>query len=229
MIKKSNSLTNNLIVPKESNPGAKIIFVMGGIVVLGVIILIAGSIFTLFQKKDHMQVFQKIVKKEYRQLPSAAYQFKNDREQELFNKFLAAQSSEESVTYIKEAIDINPSAHNYYYLGLVQFQMGSKDQAKESLSSALKKDAKHIETLSYFGYITGIKSGFDQFDEGKNMLEKAIEIDSSYSRAYYYLSLLYGEHADYSKAKYYIEQAAALEPENKDYQKLKESIDLILL
>jgi cytochrome c-type biogenesis protein CcmH/NrfG len=229
MIKKSLHLTNNFVVPKENNPWAGAILALGGVFIVVTLVLIIGGVVLLFQKKDRMQVLQKIVKKEYNQLPSATYTFKNDKEKQLFDKFTTAQTAEESITYIKEAIDMNPSAHNYYYLGLVQFQIGNKDQAKESFISALKKDPKHFETLSYYGYVTGIKSGFDQFQEGKKMLEEAISIDSSYSRAYYYLALLYGEQEDYSKAKYYIEQAAALEPENKNFQKLKEDIDLILL
>lgn len=105
--------------------------------------------------------------------------------------------------------------------------LGNKEKAKDAFEQALKKDKNFTPTLSYYGYYTGIQSGLDNFEKGKTLLEESISIDPSRAVAYYYLGLLWSEKEDFVKAKYYIDIAVAIEPENRIYQDVQKDLQYI--
>lgn len=216
-------------LPKEQNWAARVIiitFVALFVFIVGVIAF-AGYLFktgTSYEKS----LIETIVKKEYKQYIKQKYEYKNDKERDLVSRYRSAEEPGGALTYINEAININPSSENYYLLGLVYVELNEKQKAKDAFETSLQKNKNNTETLALYGYLLASEQGFDEYEKGKELLQKAIDEDPSYAQAYYYYALILSERGEYVLAKEAIDQAIALSPESSEYKYVKEDLDFIV-
>jgi rhomboid protease GluP len=98
------------------------------------------------------------------------------------------------------------------------------DKAYTVLDS-IASDGQDSPELLFLLSVTEIKIG--KMDDAKAHLLEAIEKKSDFHEAYYNLAIVYYSEKNYSEAKKYAKEAAAIQPSNADYQSfLKELTDI---
>ena len=110
----------------------------------------------------------------------------------------------------------------WYYDGVVKARSDRYTEALESLDKAVDLGmTDDADVYFYKGYCYYKMK--DQSSAIEN-LERALELDSSKELAYYYAAIAYGQSGNMDKAEEYVNILLELNPEDKDYQKLKDQI-----
>src|SRR5258708_7727991 len=177
MTKQSNQKINYLDLPTETNKSAQVMFVILGslgFLVIGMIIIILVA---MYHPPIQLVPLQLVILQEKKILFPTHYEYKNDAEKQAVDKALNDLDPIKRVSDSENAVNINPSAQNYVLLGTSYWNEGEKDMARTTFEQALKKDSNNIEANAYYGYLWGLKSGFNDFKKGKGFLDKAIQID----------------------------------------------------
>ncbi len=109
------------------------------------------------------------------------------------------RSFNSSENLFKKAIAADPN-WVFPYLSLGRFYEKQNDfkQAGEQFQKALTRDPSNVKALSSMGLVLMKEGG--SLDEAKRLLEKAININESYTPSYYYLGYLLGKEGDTKKA-----------------------------
>ena len=89
-------------------------------------------------------------------------------------------------------------------------------QAYELLNEFLKQHENTANSLFLQSYVE-IK--LEKLDEAKTHLHQVIEKNADFHEAFYNLSLIYLDEADYVAAKEYARKALEIQPSNEDYKK----------
>ena len=215
---------NYLNLPRETNWQAR--FIASVFTILSALILTGAAVFfiVLYSPLKEFRPIRFVFVKQLKYMFPDRYLFKNDQEKEVFGKAVITVDPREKIKYFEEAIAINPSAQNYFLLGLANWEALEKEDAKNSFEKALEKDPKHVLSLTYLGYLFGLKSGLNNMARGKELLLKSIEIDPVNTQGYYFLALLLSEREEYAQAKQFIDLAVALQPDNPKYEEIKDEL-----
>lgn len=110
----------------------------------------------------------------------------------------------------------------WYYDGVVKARSDKYTEALESLDKAMNLGMENdADVFFYKGYCFYKMKNQDNAIEN---LEKTLELDSSKELAYYYAAIAYGQKGNYEKAEEYVNILLELNPDDKDYKKLKDQI-----
>jgi hypothetical protein len=145
-----------------------------------------------------------------------------------------------SVNAGKIATDLNPkgvsnwSSIAYVYQNLYGYLTDSGEQTVASYQEALKLDPNNPylyaqEGYSYIVSAYGLSSEqssekLEYLSKAQEKLEKALELNQSYSNALYYLGLVYNAQGDNQKALEEFEKVLQLNPDNQDIQKIIDTL-----
>lgn len=96
------------------------------------------------------------------------------------------------------------TASYYFELGFEKWaQIKDYETAANYYNKSLQVDSNYAPALSSYGYIIG--AFYNRYDEGVDMLNRAMKLDATWEFAPFNLSLLYNLHGDYESAKYWKE------------------------
>ncbi len=122
--------------------------------------------------------------------------------------------NEEAVKYLRTAIELFPDKAQLYLLLSATYQkMGEDDMAKKVLEEGTMRAPDNKDLLYYYALMLVSEKDYDRALEN---LKRAVEIDSTFGKAYYEMGVIYFEKGDNEKAFDLLKKATALEPDNKD-------------
>jgi len=159
----------------------------------------------------------------------------NDEEKREIQSLLA-----NTVNAGKIATNLNPknssnwSSMAYIYQNLYGFLTDADDQTLSSYDEAIKLDPNNPYLYAQKGYANFISAynltseqnnqKKELLNNAKNQLEKALQLNSNYSNAMYYLGLVYNAMGEKQKAIEEFTKVQQLNPDNKDIPKIIEAL-----
>jgi protein O-GlcNAc transferase len=114
---------------------------------------------------------------------------------------------EEALNCLKKASRDEPTEVSFTLLGVIQADLNLTNEARESYRTAISIDPTHQEAY----YNLGVSLRNDQKQEAIAVLQKAIDIDSTYALAHRELGWLFRRTDQFPEAEYHLRRAVELD------------------
>lgn len=128
---------------------------------------------------------------------------------------------EGALRLIDKAIDVEEDAMFLNFKGAIQSELKDDEGAIKTLKRAIEIEPDFITPYSNIASIYMYKA---QYPEAIEYFDKAINLDEKYSKGHAEKAIMYYKIEKYQDAQASLEKALEIEPENPDYQALKNII-----